>query len=187
MVGVLGIMCAFSMPTQAAGLDSQYTFDGQWVQSYSRNASIYMTISGQGVNQTVTLQAMSRDAATGMSSFWFGMIPADSVQVHGVNSVSVYVNTCDYIATYSTGCGIVDVTATSEPGWENFSVFTQASSFYTWDNLIIQSVGHIFDRFTSTTGSVNGTPLAVDNSGPVKTWMSRMGTANGVTVSVTSN
>ena len=186
LVGALTIATAISIPTHAGGLNYHYTFDGQWVQSYSRDASIYLTITDNGANQTVTLQAASKDSTTGVSSYWVGSIPTDAIQVEGVHSVSVYVDTCAYVANYSTGCGIVDVTATSEPGWENFQTFTQTYNTHTWDNLILQQVGHIQDRYTSTTGSVNGVPLAIDNSGPVKTWMSRMGKAKDVEVSVTA-
>ena len=185
IVGVLFLLAVVSLQAQAGGINYQYTFDGQWVQSYSRDASIYLTVNGNGVNQTVTLQAASRDVSTGVYSYWIGSIPTDAVVVEGIHRVSVYVNTCDYIANYSTGCGIVDVTATSEAGWDNFKISTQTSNFHTWDNLILQQVGHVHDRFTSTSGSVNGVPLSIDNSGSVKTWMSRMGTAKDMLVSVT--
>ena len=186
LAGSLALTAAMSITAQAGGINYQYTFDGQWVQSYSRDASIYLSISDNGVNRTVTLQAASRDASTGVSNYWVGSIPADAVKVEGVHSVSVYVDTCAYVANYSTGCGIVDVTATSEPGWENFRTLTQTYNTHTWDDLILQQVGHIMDRYTSTNGSVNGVPLSIDNSGPVKTWMSRMGTAKDVVVSVTA-
>ena len=183
--GALFMMAAISLPVQAE-LNYQYTFNGQWVQSYSQYASIYLQISGEGVNQTVYLYSHSGHWSTGDQVIWNGPIPTEAVHIAGIHSVSVKVNTCELEATYSTGCGVIDVTAISEPGWENFRTLTQASNFHTWDGMILQQVGHIHDRFTSTTGSVNGYPINVDNSGPVKTWMSRMGTAQDMVISVTT-
>jgi len=182
---VLFMMVAITLPAQAQ-LNYQYTFNGQWVQSYSPNASIYLTISGEGINQTVYLQAHSGSKSTGDQNSWIGQIPSDAVHIEGIHSVSVFVNTCEHEAAYSTGCGVVSFTATSLPGWENFRTLTQTSNFHTWDGLILQQVGHIHDRFTNTTGSVNGYPLNVDNSGTVKTWMSRMGVAKDMLISVTT-
>lgn len=181
--GVLFMTAAISQPAQAE-LDYKYTFNGQWVQSYSNNASIYLEISGNGVNRTVNLNAQSGNYSTGDKVVWIGPIPPDAVKVEGIHNVSVYVNTCEHEATHSTGCGIVNVTATSLPGWENFRVLTQVSHFHTWDGLIFHRVGHIHDRFTNTTGSVNGYPINIDNSGDIKTWMSRMGTAKDMQISV---
>jgi len=182
---VLFVMAAISLPAQA-GLNYQYTFNGQWVQSYSQYASIYLEISGNGVNQTVYLYSHSGHWSTGDQVIWNGPIPTDAVNIQGIHSVSVNVNTCDLDATYSTGCGVVAVTTTSQAGWENFRVLTQASNFHTWDGLVLQQVGYIHDRYTNTTGSVNGYSINIDNSGDIKTWMSRMGTAKDMLVSVTT-
>lgn len=186
LLGVFIVTMAISAPAQAE-LNYQYTFDGQWVQSYTRNASIYLEISGDGVNQTVYLYSHSGSWSTGDQVFWNGPIPADALHIEGIHSVSVYVNTCEHEATYSTGCGIVDVTATSLPGWENFRTLTQTSNFHTWDGLVLQRVGNIHDRFTNTVGSVNGYPLVIDNDIPLHTWTSRMGRAKDVLVSVTTH
>ena len=181
--GALLMTAAISMPAQAE-LDYQYTFNGQWVQSYSRTASIYLEISGAGVNQTVYLYSQSGSYSTGDKIVWNGYIPSDTVKVEGIHSVSVNVNTCEYEASYATGCGVVNVTATSLPGWENFRTLTQVSHFDTWDGMMTHRVGRIHDRFTNTTGSVNGYPINIDNSGDFKTWMSRMGTAQDMEISV---
>ena len=181
--GALFMMTAISLQSQA-GVINKYTFNGQWVQSYSQYASIYLEIRGEGVNQTVYLYSNSGHWSTGDQVVWSGPIPADTVIIQGIHSVSLTVNTCEHQADYSTGCGLVDVTATSEPGWENFRVLTQVSHFHTWDGMIMQQVGHIHDRYTSTTGSVNGYPLNIDNSGDIKTWMSRMGTAQNMQITV---
>lgn len=180
---VLFMTAAISLPVQAE-VDSRYTFNGQWVQSYSQYASINLEISGEGVNQTVYLYSHSGHGSTGDQIIWNGPIPSDAVHIAGIHSVAVKVNTCDYQADYSTGCGLVDVTVTSEPGWENFRVLTQVSHFITWDGFMMQQVGHIHDRYTSTTGRVNGYPINIDNSGDIKTWMSRMGTAKDMEISV---
>ena len=184
LLTALFITAAVSLPAQAA-VDNKYTFNGQWVQSYSGDASIYLEISGEGVNQTVYLYSHSGQRSTGDQIIWNGPIPSDAVTIQGIHSVSVKVNTCEHEADFSTGCGMVDVTATSEAGWENFRVLTQVSHFYTWDGMMMQQVGHIHDRYTSTTGSVNGYPLNIDNSGDIKTWMSRMGTAKDMEISIT--
>jgi len=177
LLGTFVILSATSLAAQAGGVIYKYTSNGQWVQAYSRTASIYLTIDGDGVNRVVNLQAHSGSYYAGDSKTWIGEIPADAVTVQGLHQVSISVDTCNYTAKFSTGCGVVELTATSEPGWENFLTYTQASHTDYWDGLMYQYVGHIKDVFTSTTGTVMGYPISIDNSGDYKTWMSRMGTA----------
>lgn len=179
-------MATTNMPAQAE-LNYQYVFDAQWVQSYTRNASIYLEIRSDGDNQTAYLYSHSGSWSTGDLVLWNGPIPTDALHVEGIHSVSIYLNTCEHEASYSTGCDIVDATATSLPGWENFRTWTQTSNYHTWDGLVLQQVGNIHDRFTSTVGSVNGYPLVIDNDVPVHTWSSRMGRAKDVLVSVTTH
>lgn len=188
MLGIFVVFGVISMPVQAELID-QYINDSSYTWSASYNASLGVDIYNNGVNQVVMMSANSYSEENG-SSYWYGEIPSEAVLNRSINGLTVTVDTCTLTATYSWGavpCGLVDVTVTSEPGYENFRTQTRATHYHTWYGYLQTRVSHLHQRFTSTTGTVNGVALEVDNSGEIKTWNSVLGSSSGMSVSVSTH
>jgi len=171
---------AISAPVNAEVL-SQYTTSGVWANAWTRSASVQIDVDGNGVNRKVYLYAISGSWGADYS-FWGGEIPASAVKVNGIHSVSVNIDTCTVPARYNIGCGLVDVTITSVPGWENFRTSTGVTSNKYDNGIILNRVGHLHDRYADTTGTVNGQPLNIT----APNWASVISKTNGMSVTVST-
>jgi hypothetical protein len=166
------IAAGISFAAQAELIDQYTTASSEFAQVYKNNTSINMYIEGAGINQTISLSHYN--TSTG---YWRGVIPASSVTVNGIASISVTVNTCDYIASSSWGtdpCGLVDVTFNkADYLWK-----TNGVSHYTWGDTIRQYVGGISTFSASATGTIKG--VSIDST------RAYMGKYNNVAVVVST-
>jgi hypothetical protein len=187
-LGLIAVLGVISVPVQAELID-QYVNDSSYTWSGSYNASLGIDIQDNGENQVIRMSANSYSEENGYN-YWYGEIPSDAVLNMSIHGLSVNVDTCQLTAMYSWGtapCGVVAVDITSEPGWENFRTWTQPTHYHTWYGYLQTRVSHSHTRFTSTTGTVNGVSIDIDNSVAPHTWNSVMGSSSGMSVSVSTH
>ena len=155
------------------------TLNGQFGQiGYTRTAdgwvSSTVSVDGVGLDKTAYLFYTSYNYTNGYK-FWRGAIPMETVTQTGVASISVDVNTCNVEPLNAAGCGPVSFTVnTDEPasGWVD-----NGTRSYSYDDYIYNSVGARQVRFSSASGSINGS--AFDSS------RAYMGKFDKVTIQVT--
>ena len=155
LLGLLFVSATMSAPVQAQVL-YQFNATGYQTYSYSPQASIHLYVDGNGVNQTIYLFAFSDDGVD--EKYWGGVVPKDAVLIQGIAGMKIYVDTCEVLN--NSGCGIIDVTIDSAPGYDNFRTFTGVTQ-YKYNDIIMTSVGHTHDRYTTTTGTINGVPIDI--------------------------
>jgi hypothetical protein len=156
LLGLLFVSAAMGTSVQAEVL-YQFNATGYQTYSWSPQASIHLYVDGSGVNQTVYLFAFS--GVRGVDyKYWGGIVPNDALQIQGISGIKVNVDTCEILN--NDGCGLIDVTIDSEPGWENFRTSTGVTQ-YKYNDIIMTSVGHTHDRYTTTTGTINGYPIDI--------------------------
>jgi hypothetical protein len=112
------------------------------------------------------------------SGNWQGDIPASAVTSNGVNSMHVEVDTCTIDPT--SGCGYVNLTWNKTPGQAVVGTLTSHTAY---DGTIYQSAGVITMFPATAVGTVLG--ITVDSSTNDGSTNADIGTANGVTVTVT--
>lgn len=157
LLGLLFVSAAINAPAQAALVD-QYTVSGYVSYSWSPQAAINLFIDGSGVNQTVHLYAFSGTWGVDYK-YWGGVIPNDAVLVKGIAGIEVHVDTCEVLNI--DGCGLIDVTIDSAPGWDNFQTYTGVYQYQYYNGTQVTSVGHWHNRYTTTTGTINGHPIDI--------------------------
>ena len=177
---IYSLLAAVVINTSAqAEVISQYTTSGVWASSWTSTAAIQIDVNGNGVNREIYLYAYSGTWGVDYK-YWGGKIPADAVSVDGIHGVRVNINTCDVM--YNDGCGLIDVTITSEPGYDNFRTRTGVTSIRYANGIILNRVGHLHDRFTNTSGTINGYPISI----VAPNWASVMSKTNGMSVTVST-
>ena len=116
-----------------------------------------VSVDGSGINQTAFLWYVVINEYTNgdiVIQSWQGDIPVDTVQVTGVASMSVEIDTCT--VSNVAGCGYVDFAVTTEPGTPEIS-----NTAFGWNlgGIIYRSVGARQVRAASSVGTVLDYPL----------------------------
>lgn len=155
LLGTFIVLCASSFAAHAEV--DQYNVSGYMTYSWSLQSSIHLYIDGNGVNQTVHLYASSGRGVD--YKYWGGVVPNDAVLIEGVSGIKVYVDTCTVLN--NSGCGLIDVTIKTEPGYDNFLTYTGVRQYQYDNGTIITSVGHLKNHYTTTTGTINGVPIDI--------------------------